>query len=151
MNIADLFPKGKVFAEISRFLPKKGKKPPGTTVPGAKKRKFCIGSAQPETAYEICIVVAGGQIAGDDAAVSGGRGVHVLAVADVDTGVGAGLALVAAGIIEEHQVAGLQFGNAVDLGAHAAEPLAGSGVGQRIAELLINVHGEPPAEAPPYT
>ena len=46
----------------------------------------------------------------------------------VDTGVGAGLALIAAGIIEEHQVAGLQFGNAVDLGAHAAEPLAGSGV-----------------------
>ena len=31
---------------------------------------------------------------------------HVLAVADVDAGVGAGLALIAAGIIKEHQVAG---------------------------------------------
>jgi len=40
MNIADLFPKGKVFAEISRFLLKKGKKNPGTTVPGRKNENF---------------------------------------------------------------------------------------------------------------
>ena len=66
----------------------------------------------------------------------------MLAVADVNTGVGAGLSCVAAGIVEEHQIAGLQFGNAVNFGTHAAEPLAGSGVGQVIAELLVDVHGE---------
>jgi len=38
MNIADLFPKGKVFAEISRFLLEKGKKHPGTTEPHPVKR-----------------------------------------------------------------------------------------------------------------
>jgi hypothetical protein len=76
------------FLQKFPFSAGKRQKAPRYNCTGAKKRKFCIGSAQPETAYEICIVVAGGQIAGDDAAVSGGRGVHVLAVADVDTGVG---------------------------------------------------------------
>jgi hypothetical protein len=40
MNIADLFPKGKVFYRNSRFLLEKGKKHPGTTVPGRKNENF---------------------------------------------------------------------------------------------------------------
>ena len=39
MNIADLFPKGKVFAEISRFLLEKGKKPPGTKLYRGRKNE----------------------------------------------------------------------------------------------------------------
>ena len=66
-----------------------------------------IGSAETKTAHEICIVVAGGHVADDDAAAPGGGSVDVLAVADVDTGVGAGFARVAAGVVEEYQVAGL--------------------------------------------
>ena len=72
----------------------------------------------------------------------------MLAVADIDTGVGAGLALIAAGIVEKHQIAGLKLGNAVDFRTHAAEPLTGSGVRQGIARLLEYVHGEAGAIKP---
>ena len=72
-----------------------------------------LNSAETEAADKICIVIAGGHIADDHAAAVGGGGVDVLAVADIDTGVGAGLALIAAGIIEKHQIAGLKLGNAV--------------------------------------
>ena len=62
---------------------------------------------QTETADKICIVIAGGHVADYNAAAAGGGGVDVLTVADVDTGVGTGLTLIAAGIVEKHQVAGL--------------------------------------------
>ena len=65
-----------------------------------------------------------------------------LAVAYVDAGVGAGLAGVAAGIVEEHQVTGLQGTDAPDLGAQSALPLAGGGVRQGVAVLLVDIHGE---------
>ena len=54
----------------------------------------------------------------------------------------AGLAGVAAGIVEEHQIAGLQLRDGIDSGADAALPLAGSGMGQGVAELLVNIHGK---------
>ena len=46
------------------------------------------------------------------------------------------------GIIEEDQIAGLQSTDGPDLGAQAALPLAGGGVRQGIAELLIDIHGK---------
>ena len=55
---------------------------------------------------------------------------------------GAGLAGVPGGVVEEHQVAGLELAQAVDLGAQAALPLTGGRVGQGNAELLVHIHGE---------
>ena len=94
-----------------------------------------------DAADEIAVVVAGSQVTDDDAIALGRGGVDVLTVADVDTGVRACFAGIAAGIVEEHQITGLQFADAVDLGADAALPLAGSGVRQGITVLLVNIHG----------
>ena len=70
-----------------------------------------------DAAHEVCIVVAAGQITDDDTAAAGRRRMNVLTVADVDTHVGTCLACIAAGIIEEYQIAGLQVGNGVYPGA----------------------------------
>ena len=95
-----------------------------------------------DAANEICIVITAGQIADDDTIAAGRRGVNELTVSDVDTGVRAGLSGVAAGIIEEYQITGLQGTDAPDLGTDSALPLTGGGVGEGIAELLVNIHGE---------
>ena len=60
------------------------------------------------TANEICIIIPAGQIANDDTAAPGRGGVDVFSVAHIDAYMGAGLARIAAGIIEKHQVTGLQ-------------------------------------------
>ena len=108
-----------------------------------------------DTTDEILIVVTTGQAA-DHNTVFGRGGVDVLTIANVDACMRASLAGVAAGIIEKYQIAGLQFADAVYLGADAALPLTGCGMGQGVTELLVNIHGEtgavkPPAEAPPQT
>ena len=67
----------------------------------------------------------------------------MLSVTDIDSGVGAGLAIGTAGITEEDQIARLQLTDIVDPGAVPALPLAGGGVRKGVAKLLIDVHGEP--------
>ena len=94
-----------------------------------------------DAAHEVAVIVARQQRGVDNPAAGGGS-VDELAVAHVDAGVGAGLAGVAAGIVEEDQVAGLQSADAVYPGALAALPLAGGGVGQADAELAVDIHGE---------
>ena len=64
----------------------------------------------------------------------------MFSVAHIDAYMGAGLARIAAGIIEKHQVTGLQSINAPYLGADTALPLAGSRVGERISHLAVDVH-----------
>ena len=94
-----------------------------------------------DAANKVLVVVSAGQAADYHAAL-GRRCVDVLTVADVDTGMRTCLTSIAAGIVEEHQITGLQFADAVDSGTDTALPLTGSGVRQVVAQLLVHVHGE---------
>ena len=124
MNIAKRQKKARAFARREYChggrRRRRAEKTPGAQCAAVRMNMW---KSQPETADKICIVVAAGQVADNHAAAAGRGGVDVLPVADVDAGVGAGLSGVAAGIVEEHQIAGLQFGDAVHPGAQAALPL----------------------------
>ena len=76
-----------------------------------------VRNSDVDAAHEICIVITAGQAADDHAAAAGRGGVNELTVSNVNTGVGTSLTGVAAGIIEEDQIAGLQSTDAPDLGA----------------------------------
>ena len=81
------------------------------------------------------VVIPAGQVVDADLVCTGGS-VDELAAADVDAHVGDGLA---APVLEEHQVAGLQLA----LGhGHAVGQLAGGGAVEGVAEVAVDVGGE---------
>ena len=94
-----------------------------------------------DTTHKIGVIVSAGQTAVNNA-VLGRGGMDKLTSAHIDTSVRAGLTGVAAGIIEEHQIAGLQLTDAGYAGTNAALPLAGGGMGQGITQLLVDMHSE---------
>ena len=66
----------------------------------------------------------------------------MLSVTDIDSGVGAGLAIGTAGITEEDQIARQQLTDIVDHGALPKLTINAGGVRKGVAKLLIDVHGE---------